>query len=136
MAGGDESSMQPLKVRRWSIWLTIEKLMNWELVAYRGPATMTRYHERTACMKYADNRPYADPEAAARKLIEIANSVEAVQDGRIFIELINGPMLFEHKATPVEYSAGLKLAIERGWLTLDRSGTYVKFTQAGAELFA
>jgi hypothetical protein len=62
--------------------------------------------------------------------------VEAVQDGRIFIELINGPMLFEHKATPAEYSAGLKLAIERGWLTLDRSGTYVKFTQAGAELFA
>jgi hypothetical protein len=87
-------------------------------------------------MKFATTRPYADPEAAARKLIEIANSVEAVQDGRIFIELINGPLLFEHKATPTEHSAGLKLAIERGWLTLDRSGTYVKFTQAGAELFA
>jgi hypothetical protein len=87
-------------------------------------------------MKIAQTRPYGDPEAAARKLIEIANSVEAVQDGRIFIELINGPMLFEHKASPQEYGAGLKLAIERGWLTLDRSGTYVKFTQAGAELFA
>jgi hypothetical protein len=87
-------------------------------------------------MKFAANRPYADPEVAARKLIEIANSVEAVQDGRIFIELINGPLLFEHKATPSEYSAGLKLAIERGWLTLDRSGTYVKFTATGAELFA
>jgi hypothetical protein len=35
--------------------------------------------------------------------VEIANSVEAVQDGRIYIELINGPMLFEHKATPAEY---------------------------------
>jgi hypothetical protein len=45
-------------------------------------------------------------------------------------------MLFELKATPSEYSAGLKLAIERGWLTLDRSGTYVKFTQQGAEMFA
>jgi hypothetical protein len=45
-------------------------------------------------------------------------------------------MLFEHKAAPGEYSAGVKLAIERGWLTLDRSGTYVKFTQQGAELFA
>jgi hypothetical protein len=31
-------------------------------------------------MKFAADRPYADPEAA-------------VQDGRIFIELINGPML-------------------------------------------
>jgi hypothetical protein len=41
--------------------------------------------------KFVGDRPYADPEAAARKLVEIANSVEAVQDGRIFIELINGP---------------------------------------------
>jgi hypothetical protein len=30
-------------------------------------------------MKLTTDRPYADPEAAARKLIEIANSVEAVQ---------------------------------------------------------
>jgi hypothetical protein len=87
-------------------------------------------------MKFAADRPYADPEAAARKLIEIANSVEAVQDGRIHIELLNGPMLFELKATAAEYSAGLKFAIERGWLWKHESGTYVKFTQAGAELFA
>jgi hypothetical protein len=33
-------------------------------------------------MKLTTDLPYADPEAAARKLIEIANSVEAVQDGR------------------------------------------------------
>jgi hypothetical protein len=87
-------------------------------------------------MKFAANRPYADPEAAARKLIEIANSVEAVRDGRIFIELLNGPFLFDLKGTPAEYSAGLNLAIERGWLEMHESGTYVKFTQAGAELFA
>jgi hypothetical protein len=87
-------------------------------------------------MKYAADRPYADPEAAARKLIEIANSVEAVQDDRIHIELLNGPMLFELKATPAEYSARLKLAIDRGWLKMHESGSCVKFTQAGAELFA
>jgi hypothetical protein len=57
---------------------------------------------------------YSDPEVTARKLIEIANSVEAVQDGRIYIALINGPMLFEHKATPAEYKAGLDLAVTRG----------------------
>jgi hypothetical protein len=89
-----------------------------------------------AAMKFAPARPYADPEAAARKLIEIANSVEAVQDGRIHIELLNGPLLFDLKATPAEYTAGLKLAIERGWLDMHESGTYVKFTQAGADLFA
>jgi hypothetical protein len=87
-------------------------------------------------MKFAEARGYADPEAAARKLIEIANSVEAVQDGRIHIELINGPFLFQLKGTPAEYGAGLKLAIARGWLEMHESGTYVKFTQAGAEMFA
>jgi hypothetical protein len=87
-------------------------------------------------MKFAADRPYADPERAARKLVEIANAVEAVQDGRIFIELINGPFLYEHKASPAEYKAGLDRAIERGWLWLHESGTYVKFTATGAELFA
>jgi hypothetical protein len=87
-------------------------------------------------MKFVEPRPYADPEAAARKLLEIANSVEAVQDGRIHIELINWPMLHDLKATPAEYKAGLNYAVANGWLWLHESGTYVKFTQAGAELFA
>jgi hypothetical protein len=39
-----------------------------------------------------------------------------VQDGRIRIEKINWPFLSEFKGSPAEYSAGLKLAIERGWL--------------------
>jgi hypothetical protein len=86
--------------------------------------------------KFVQPRPYADPEPAARKLIEIANSVEPVQDGRIHIEMLNGPMLFEHKATPGEYKAGLDLAIEKGWLVLHESGTFVRFTQVGADLFA
>jgi hypothetical protein len=76
--------------------------------------------------KFVSNRPYADPEAAARKLIEIANSVEAVQDGRIFIELINEPFLFVLKGTPEEYGAGLQLAIDRGWLSKHESGNTPK----------
>ena len=77
-------------------------------------------------MKYREERPYADPESAARKLVEIANGVEAVQEGRIHIEKINAPFLFRKRATPAEYSAGLKMAIERGWLVLHESGTYAK----------
>ena len=53
-------------------------------------------------MKFTADRPYSDPEKAARKLVEIANSVEVVQDGRIYIELINGPFLFREKGTPDE----------------------------------
>jgi hypothetical protein len=67
-------------------------------------------------MKFTTDQPYADPDAAARKLIEIANSVEAVQDDRIHVEKINGPFLFDLKGSPAEYGAGLKLAIDRGWL--------------------
>jgi hypothetical protein len=65
-----------------------------------------------------------------------SNSVEPVQDGRIHIELVNGPFLFELRGSPAEYKAGLDFAIERGWLWKHESGTYVKFTQAGADLFA
>ena len=39
--------------------------------------------------------------------------MSVVQDGRIYIELINGPFLFREKGTPEEYKAGLDLAIER-----------------------
>ena len=87
-------------------------------------------------MKFSADRPWSDPEKAARKLLEIANSVEAVQDGRIYIERINAPFLYRERATPAEYKAGLDLAIARGWLVLHESGTFVHFTQAGADLFA
>jgi hypothetical protein len=86
-------------------------------------------------MKFAADRPYADPEKAARKLIEIANAAEAVQDGRIFIELVNAAFLAAG-GSPAEYRAGLERTIAPGWLWLHESGTYVKFTPAGAKLFA
>jgi hypothetical protein len=87
-------------------------------------------------MKYAATRPFADPEKAARKLLDIANATEAAQDGRIYIEKINDQFLNKEGATPKEYSAGLKFAIDQGWLLKHESGTYVKFTAAGADLFA
>lgn len=87
-------------------------------------------------MKLTSDRPFADPEKAARRLLEHAHAFEPIQDGRIYIETLNGPFLFGDKGTPAEYSAGLKLAIERGWLEIHDSGKFVKFTAAGADLFA
>jgi hypothetical protein len=81
-------------------------------------------------MKYAPNRPYADPEKAARRLMEHAQAFEPIQDGRIYIEKINGPFLFGDQGTPAECGAGLELAISRGWLDLHESGTFVKLTQS------
>ena len=69
-------------------------------------------------MEFVSPRPYADPETAAHKLVEIAAGIKPVQDRRIYIEKINWPMLFELKAAPAEYKAGLDLAIARGWLAL------------------
>ena len=34
-------------------------------------------------MKFAADRPYADPKKVARKIVKIANSVEPGQEGRI-----------------------------------------------------
>jgi hypothetical protein len=86
-------------------------------------------------VKFRDDRPLADPEVAIQKLLEIANAAAAPQEGRIHIELVNGPFLAAG-GTPSEYRAALTAAIDRKWLTLHRSGVYVTFTQAGAELFA
>lgn len=87
-------------------------------------------------MKYAGDRPYTDPEKAARRLMEHARAFQPIQDGRIYIEQLNHPFLFGDKATPAEYTEGLKFAISQGWLELHESGTFVKLTQNGADLFA
>jgi hypothetical protein len=85
-------------------------------------------------VKFAEPSPYADQEAAARKLVEIANTIEPVQDGRIHIEKINTPFL-RAGGSPAEYGAGLEMAIAKGWLWKHESGAFVKFTQAGADPF-
>jgi hypothetical protein len=86
-------------------------------------------------MKFANDRPFADPDKAARKLLELANAAEADRDQRIAIELINEPFLRAGGSVD-EYRAGIELAIAKGWLTRHGSGVFVKFTQAGADLFA
>lgn len=76
-------------------------------------------------MKYAANRTYADREAAARKLVEIARGIEPVQDGRLYVELLNVPFL-NLGASGEEFATGIKYAAERGWLELHESGTFVR----------
>ena len=86
-------------------------------------------------MKFVEPSRLADPDAAARKLVEIANGIEAVQDGRLFIELVNTAFLGAGGA-PNQYRDALARAISQGWLWRHESGTYVKFTDSGAALFA
>ncbi|WP_347336473.1 hypothetical protein [Bradyrhizobium japonicum] len=103
-----------------------------------GELPAPRKHHRRAGgqwdtpMKHTEERP--DPEAAARKLVELAASVAPVQDGRIYIERINAPFLFKLKGSGSEFGAGLKHAIERGWLQMHESGTYVRLQGPGGLL--
>ncbi|MDN4988842.1 hypothetical protein QY049_37485 [Bradyrhizobium sp. WYCCWR 13022] len=87
-------------------------------------------------MNMKSERPYSDPEAAARKLIELTKTIEAVQDGRIHIEKINASFLSKDgcKATGPEFSAGIEYAVEQGWLELHESGTYLKLMPPGEDL--
>ena len=81
-------------------------------------------------MKHAADRPYADSEKAAPAPRD--RQRRRADRCRIQIEKINAPFLY--KGTPAEYGVGMKLAIERGWLEMHESGTYVTFAPAGAEL--
>jgi hypothetical protein len=83
-------------------------------------------------MKVVSDRRFADTDSAARKLLDFANATEAAQDARIYIELINAQFL-KAGGTPDQFRAALDRAIAKGWLERHESGTYVKFTQAGAE---
>jgi hypothetical protein len=53
-------------------------------------------------MQLATDRPFADPEKTARRLMQHAHAFEVVQDGCSYIEKINGPFLYVDRATPAE----------------------------------
>jgi hypothetical protein len=86
-------------------------------------------------MKFVEPSAFTDPDVAARKLVEIASTIEPGHEGRIYIELVNQPFL-DAGAAPGQFRAALARAVELGWLWRHESGTYVKFTPAGAEMFA
>ncbi|MGY4289901.1 hypothetical protein ACVWXO_009167 [Bradyrhizobium sp. LM2.7] len=71
-------------------------------------------------MKLVTERPFADPEVAARQLVQLASSIEPVQDGRIHIEKINYPFLYTLKGSGTEFGAGIKTSSITGdilWLS-------------------
>jgi hypothetical protein len=86
-------------------------------------------------MKFKEDNALAASEAAERKLLELANAIEADHAGRISVGAIN-KQFREAGGSYEEYGAAVKAAVAHGWLTMHPSGGYLTFTQAGAELFA
>ena len=86
-------------------------------------------------MKFVEPSHLTDPDAAVRKLVEIANTIEPAQDGRIYIELVNAAFL-KAGGTAEQFRTGIQGAVDKGRMVRHESGTFVKFTDAGAALFA
>ena len=88
--------------------------------SWRGAAK----EDKAAAAKFTSDRALADPEKAARRLMQHAHAFETMQDGRIYIEKLNGPFLYGDRGTPAEYAAGLDARLARaGWksMTVERS---------------
>lgn len=86
-------------------------------------------------MKFKKDHPFANPEAATTKLLEIANGLEADHAGRISVGAINHAFL-DAGGNVNEYGAAMHRAVAEGWLETHPSGAYVKLTQKGADRFA
>jgi hypothetical protein len=54
-----------------------------------APCRRHRHGDHSARMKFKKVRPFATPEAAERKLLEVANAVEADHAGRLSVAVIN-----------------------------------------------
>jgi hypothetical protein len=71
-------------------------------------------------MKSKKERPLANVDAAVRKLLEIANGIEADHAGRLQIAVINSQFV-STGGTYDEYSASVKAAIQRGYVIMHPS---------------
>jgi hypothetical protein len=67
-------------------------------------------------MKFQEARPFADPPAAVASCLRSPPFRARAAGPDLYRELINYPMLFRDKASPVECGAGLAYAVETGWL--------------------
>jgi hypothetical protein len=79
--------------------------------------------------------PLANVDTAVRKLLEIANGLEADHAGRLQIGTVNSQFV-SAGGTHDEYSAAVKMAVKRGYVIMHPSGAYLSFTQEAADLFA
>jgi hypothetical protein len=84
-------------------------------------------------MKYVGDRPFAIPEAAARKLLEIVLA-KHIDVGQYAYTGATNSAFLAAGGSVAEYLAGRDYAVAQGWFEIDRSGTRVVLLQAGADL--
>jgi hypothetical protein len=84
-------------------------------------------------MRYVTDRPFATPEAAARKLLEIVLAKDIDVGQYAYTGATNNAFL-QAGGDVTEYIAGRDFAVAQGWLEVDRLGTRIILLQPGADL--
>jgi hypothetical protein len=84
-------------------------------------------------MKFHEERPFAKPEAAARKLLEIVLAKD-IDVGQYTYTGVTNSTFLQAGGDVAEYVAGRDYAVAQGWFEVDQSGTRVILLQAGADL--
>jgi hypothetical protein len=84
-------------------------------------------------MKFTEDRLFAAPEAAARKLLEIVMSADIDVGQYAYVGSTNAAFL-QAGGSVAEYLAGRDYAVAQNWFAIDSSGTRIILLQAGADL--
>lgn len=84
-------------------------------------------------MKFVSDRPFADPEAAARKLLDIVRASIAESGWPHAYTGATNSAFTDAGGSIQEYAAGMAYARERQWFRVDRSGTRIELLADGAE---
>ncbi|WMT78873.1 hypothetical protein [Bradyrhizobium sp. Ash2021] len=84
-------------------------------------------------MKYVTDRPFAAPEAAARKLLDLVRASIAESGLPYAYTGATNTAFTRTGGSLLDYAAGIRHAVARKWLEIDRSGTRIILLPDGAE---
>lgn len=92
---------------------------------------------RAAPSKFASDRPFASPEAAARELLQIYRKfIEENPHGDPFTQtgITNAEFIYRRGGSVAEYAAGRDYGIANQWFELFGGMTRVRILPAGEEV--
>jgi len=75
--------------------------------------------------QFKQDNPFANPEAAARKLVEIIRELQAARNEQHTYTGVVNSALTRTGGSIQNYANGRDFAIDKGWLSIDSSGTRI-----------
>jgi hypothetical protein len=87
----------------------------------------------TPVKKHVENRPYAKPEAAAARLLEIAKTLRS-DERRLPVGEWNSTFIWRDKASVAEYTLGRDKLIADGIIQMHECGGFFMWKGPGDEL--